>query len=1207
MRCLRFLSFLAVLGALVQPSISTGQSTQIAPRITTPVNESSLVTLTGNVSSRARAEFDLGAASPSTQLSHVRLMLSRSSAQEAALNRYLADLQDKSSPNYHKWLTPAQFGKLYGPADSDIAAIVSWLQSQGLRVDGVSSGRTNIAFSGSIAQIERALHTSIHSYQANGEQFFSNNSNPKIPAALAGVVSGVARLNTIRPRPQHVVNRLGKYDPATHRMKAAQPFQPRRPRAQMSTGSGTTDDPYLLFMVPGDAATIYDTPNSLNAAFTTGTSITGSGVTIGVGGDAVIQASTVANYRNRFLGDSNQPIITNVDNTTSTTDTDEAYIDTELAGGLAPGATIHFYTASTLDIAIEQMLADNSVDIFSLSFGECELQLTTAENALISSWWQQAATQGIAVTVATGDNGSAGCDNNSTETAATSGLAVSGYASTPYNIAVGGTDLIGLFDQSTFSTYVLLPTDPNANAAATLYRTALQYIPESTWNDSTSVDTTWDANVPFTDPKTGANNINAGSGGASTCSTNTSTDAAIGTCTGGYGKPAWQTGIGVPADAVRDIPDISLMSGGGGDNASWLVCTDDVGQNSAMPPVNVTADCTDQSDKQFYFFGFGGTSTASPAFAGILALVQNACSLPSSTTCSAGRLGQAAKQLYDLYNGGGAGSFNDITVGNNSVLCASGTSSDCVLNSQGNFFLNDYDSTAGYDLATGLGSVDVTKLINFWGSAAGDSPVTVTVTPASSTVDTITSLAVNVVVADPTNLSAPTGNVAISGGGYVAPLPAVTLTTVTGSSCGPTATSTTTCGVGTFTIPAGKLKAGTDTLTVIYNGDTVDTTYSVGTGTASVTVSKVASSLTVVPASTTIPPPAALVVTGTVSGGGPKPTGTVTLTGGGYTSPATTLSGGNYSITIPANSLALGADTLTVNYSGDNIYNTSTNTAPVTVPGFTLSATPLSFTAGAATGNASTVTVTPVGGYTGTITLTAAVTAAPAGAVSAPTFTGSTVAITNGSAQTGTITVATSPIPSFVRASGSIAWFKAAGGTTILGLLFFFLPLGTRRGRKILGVVVLVAASAFTIAGCGISVHTGGGGGSKTTPSVTVSPAKGVIATTDTLSVAVSVSGGSSAATGTVTLSSGSYSSAATTLATGAATIVVPGGKLAVGTQTLTASYSGDSNFNTATGTGSVKVGAPATTAGSYTVTVTGVGSDAAATMAPTTFTMTVN
>jgi hypothetical protein len=1096
MRCLRFLSFLAVFGVLVYPTISTGQNTQIAPRITTPVSENSLVTLTGNVSSRARAEFDLGAASPSTHLSHVRLMLSRSSAQEAALNKYLAELQDKSSPNYHKWLTPAQFGKLYGPADSDIAAIVSWLQSRGLRVDGVSSGRTNIAFSGTVAQVQQAFHTSIHSYQAHGEQFISNNSSPKIPAALAGVVSGVARLNTIQPRPQHVANRLGMYDPATHRLKAALPSQSgRRPRAEMTTGSGTIQDPYLLFMVPGDAATIYDTPNTtLNANFTTGTSITGTGVTIGVGGDAVIQASTVVSYRNRFLGDSNAPIITNVDNTTSTIDTDEAYIDTELAGGLAPGATIHFYTASTLDIAIEQMLADNSVDIFSLSFGECELQLTTAENAMINGWWQQAATQGIAVTVATGDNGSAGCDNNSTESAATGGLAVSGYASTPFNIAVGGTDLIGLLDQSTFTSYV---TDPSGNAAATLYRTAQKYIPESSWNDSTASDTNLDSNVPFTDPTSGATNINAGSGGASTCSTNSSTDAVLGTCTSGYAKPTWQGGVvGVPIDSARDIPDISLMSGAGGDNASWLVCTDDVGPNSANPPVNVTADCTNQSDGQFYFFGFGGTSTAAPAFAGILAMVQQQ---------SGSRLGQAAKQLYDLYNGPAAPNiFNDLSSpigGNNSVVCASG-STDCAMNTAGNFFLTGFDTIPGYDLATGLGSVDVNQLIAYWGTGTGDSPVQVTVTLDHSTVDGITPLHVTVSVTDPSNLGTPSGNVTISGGGYIAPLPA---TALDGS------------GNATLTIPAGKLAFGTDTITAIYNGDAQDTTYSVGTGTATVNVS-----------------------------------------------------------------------------------------------GFKLSATPLSFAAGAATGNVSTITVTPMGGYAGTISFNAAVTSAPSGAVSAPTFTfsPSTLTFTSGSpaSQTVQVTVTTTPVPSYVRAPGNsgIAWFKAAGGTTILGLLFFFLPLGTRRGRKILSLIALVFAATFTIAGCG-SVHTNGGGVQKATPAVTVSPAKGVIATTDTLSVAVSVSGATSTATGTVTLSSGSYSSSATTLASGAATITVPAGKLPVGTQTLTASYSGDSNFNSGSGTGSVKVGNPETTSGAYTVTVTGTGSDAAATTAPTTFTMTVN
>jgi hypothetical protein len=683
-------------------------------------------------------------------------------------------------------------------------------------------------------------------------------------------------------------------------------------------------------------------------------------------------------------------------------------------------------------------------------------------------------------------------------------------------------------------------------------------------------------------PLIGGQIINAGSGGASTCSTNTSTDAAIGTCTSGYDKPAWQTGLGVPdpggpnvTDPFRDVPDISLMSGAGGNNASWAVCTDDLDPSS-----NQTANCTYLPDRTtFYFMPFGGTSTAAPAFAGILAMAQQ--------SNNKGRLGQAARQLYDLYNGPAAASiFHDITVGNNSVYCASG-SPDC---DPANFFLTGYDTTAGYDLATGLGSVDVSQLVANWGST--ESSVTITVTPASSTVDSIHSLGVSVSVVDLSGLGTtpPTGNVILSGGGYVSPQPATTLDS---------------SGNASFTIPAGALNAGTDILTVVYNGDTTDTTYSVATGTASVTVTKIASSLTVTPASASIPPSAPLVVTGTVSGAGPnKPTGTVTLTSGSYTSSATALTAGNYSITIPANSLALGTDTLTANYSGDSIYNTSTNTAPVNVPGFTLSATPLSFTAGASTGNASTVTVTPVGGYMGTVALTPAVTSAPAGAVSAPTLTGSAVTITSASAQTGTISIATTPIPAYVRAPGSIAWFKAAGGTTILGLLFFFLPLGTRRGRKILSVLALVVAAACTITGCGISVTPGGG---KTTPSVTVSPAKSVIATTDTLSVAVSVSGGTSTATGTVILNSGSYSSAATTLASGAATIVVPAGKLAAGTQTLTASYAGDSHFNTATGTGSVKVGAPATTAGNYTVTVTGVGSDAAKTTVPTTFTMTVN
>ncbi len=118
-------------------------------------------------------------------------------------------------------------------------------------------------------------------------------------------------------------------------------------------------------MVPADAATIYDTPNSYNGNFSSATSYTGSGVTIGIGGDALIQASTVADFRTRFLnGDTTQPTITNI-NTSATAggDTDEAYLDTEVSGGLAPGAAIHFYTADDsvggLYAAIPQMLTDN--------------------------------------------------------------------------------------------------------------------------------------------------------------------------------------------------------------------------------------------------------------------------------------------------------------------------------------------------------------------------------------------------------------------------------------------------------------------------------------------------------------------------------------------------------------------------------------------------------------------------------------------------------------------------------------------------------------------------------------------------------------------------------------------------------------------------------------------------------------------------------
>lgn len=896
------------------------QNFAVAPRITTNVDESSLTTLKGNVPRLARAQYDRGEASPSTQLTHMRLVLKRSSQQQAALDTYLAELQDKSSPNYHKWLTPEQFGQLYGPADSDVAAIVAWLQSHGLTLETVSKGRTDISFSGMVSQVEEAFHTSIHSFQVNGRQFYSNTTDPEIPSALAPVVMGVAHLNTIQPRPLFVGGSPGMYNPESKRLEPA-----NGPKPDLTETSGG----YFLYIVPGDAATIYDTPNSYNAHFSSGTSYTGAGVKIGIGGDAAISAGNVQNFRSVFLGNSALPTMnycTRSNSCSSTAgsgyvknDEDEAYIDTELSGGIAPGAAIYYYASTDLTTGIEAAIDANVVDIFSLSFGDCEQDMGTSGNAQINSLWEQAAAQGITVMVSSGDSGSAGCDYDVSE--ASGGLQVSGFASTPYNVAVGGTDFYAL--NNSFSTYV----STSQGSPSTFYRTALGYIPESTWNDSTTVDNTISANIASTNScATGSSktNIIAGSGGASSV----------------YSKPAWQTGAGVPADGARDLPDVSLMAGNGCDPAAWLICTGD-------PAGSGEANCATQSNGSFYFEAFGGTSTSAPTFAGIMALVEQK---------TGGRLGQAAEglqQLYALGNGAHATSvFHDITVGNISVPCKSG-SLNCDLNTAGYYFESGYNTTAGYDLSTGLGSVDATQLVNYWSSSSGSAAANVGATPTPNPVTTVEALSVPVSVTG--GSGTPTGTVTLSGGGYTS-----TAETLVG-------------GDYTFNVPAGDLAIGNDTLTVTYSGDL---NYAAKNITTSVEVNGLVASVTANPSAPTINSNQSVTVSGTVSGTGGTPTGTVTLTGGGYTSAATALSGGSYSINIPANSMSTGSDMLTVTYSGNSIYDagafgtTSVMVTHVVVLTPTVTVTPASNSIGSSQSLNVTVTVAGSGSTpTGTVTL----------------------------------------------------------------------------------------------------------------------------------------------------------------------------------------------------------------------------------------------
>ena len=336
-------------------------------------------------------------------------------------------------------------------------------------------------------------------------------------------------------------------------------------------------------------------------------------------------------------------------------------------------------------------------------------------------------------------------------------------------------------------------------------------------------------NTPYIDSN-GFTNIVGGGGGASNCVVNNSTSSAIGACAGGYLKPAWQRGTTVPADGVRDIPDISLMSGAGADNAAWLVCTDETGPNSSG--VTITANCAAQSDGQFYFLGFGGTSTAAPAFAGILALLQEK---------TAGKLGQTVPGLYDLSYGPNAGTiFHDITAGNISVPCESGTP-DCASNS----FLTGYDTTTGYDLATGIGSIDVTQLINEWGTATPAGTATVTATPSATTI--ASSAALQVTVAVTGSAATPSGQVVLLGPSF---------TSLTGSLSA--------TGLATINIPAGSLKVGANTLAVNYTGDA---NYQTASSTPfTVTVTGLTPTITVTPSTTSLKASDSMSVQVTVQG-----------------------------------------------------------------------------------------------------------------------------------------------------------------------------------------------------------------------------------------------------------------------------------------------------------------------------------------------------
>jgi len=691
-RCSRFLSYLPLFAAIAS-NLALAQS-QPTFRLTQPYDGARRVTLKGNVHPLAQSRYDQGAVPDSFPAERVLLLLQRSPAREAALRQFIQSAHTLGSPGYHKWLKPEQFGELYGPDDSAVATVTAWLQSQGFSVARVSQGKTAIEFSGNAGQLREAFNTEIHTYLINGEEHHANNRDPQIPSALAPVIAGITPMNDFHPKSYVKVLGQALYDRSRHELVP-----------QWTFPSGAD----LLDFGPGDFALQYD----LNPLYTAG--VTGSGVTIGIIGASNVDPTVVATYRSFFgLPASALNVVIDGEDPGQNDAVVESYLDVEVSGAVAPGATINLYTSAGtslqygLNLAAQRAVDDDVATVLSTSYGACEQNLGSAGNQFWASLWEQAAAQGQTSFVSAGDGGPAGCDNFDTAQMAQDGIAVNGIASTPWNVAMGGTDFYyssyngsAPAQQSQLETYW--------DTVPTLFPTTslLQRVPEQPWNEPFGLNiSTGGVYNP------NSSTIVAGSGGPSSCSTGVEgSNGTYSSCTGGYAKPAWQSGTGVPADGARDLPDVSLFAAAGENDSFTPICT-------------FAGECI-VSDGDLTITVVGGTSVSSPAMAGIMALVNQ----------KYGAQGQANFTLYPLA-AQHPSAFHDVTVGSNVVPCQPG-SPNCTLstvndNTKGFYTLGGYYAAPGYDLATGLGSVDANLLVNYWDSLTFK-PTTTTLSLSSTT------------------------------------------------------------------------------------------------------------------------------------------------------------------------------------------------------------------------------------------------------------------------------------------------------------------------------------------------------------------------------------------------------------------------------------------------------------------------------------------
>ncbi len=650
----------------------------------------------------ARREFDQGRLAPEQRLSNLSLFFKLGDAQRADRDALAAAQLDKESLLYHQWLTPESYRARFGARPDNLARATAWLKAQGLEVHRTSPLGTRITFSGTVAKIEAAFQTEVHHYRVGSETHYAMATAPALPQQLADVALGLYNTHDFVPKPVSL-----KSFAQTTRLATGSVH----PGIYWDAGQ---DAGGLDLMGPPDWAAAYDVARLYSPGIG-GKVLDGTGVTIGIVGTAAIAQSDVDAFRAQFGLPATTVTQTLVPNTGAASSVGfggglEAILDVEWSGGVAKGASINYVYVGANDFNVDDatfyLIEENLAPVMSESYGGCEAGILPSDADVTEEMGTAGNLMGITHTASAGDTGASDCGGPGGFGGGGSGLYVDIPGAYPGVTSVGGTQF----------------PSPQWSAQATL----LDAGPEQVWNES---------NDPYS-----AYGLGVGGGGISLLFPRPAYQAAVPTC-----NPVGTLPVPV-TQPMRQVPDVSL-SAASATPGYYIECT--LAQNQFG-----FSDCSSTGGAPMGF-PVGGTSAASPTFAAVVAILNEALGE---------RVGNINPVLYQLASSA-PGAFHDITAGNNEIVCGPGASDagdppdgtawdDAGCGPAG---LYGYAAGPGYDCASGIGSIDAYNFVSAW---LGAVPTDVVLVPSPTTTsegDMVTLTATVSVVG--TNANAVGGNV----------------------------------------------------------------------------------------------------------------------------------------------------------------------------------------------------------------------------------------------------------------------------------------------------------------------------------------------------------------------------------------------------------------------------------------------------------------